>query len=177
MDEGYLPLAGGTDYYPARVGRPITDNLLDITALAGLGGVFLTEAGSGFGSGAKIGALATWRDCCRAELPESLLALAQAAREVGGWQVQNRGTVGGNLCNASPAADGTVALLALGGIVELICKKSVSGQVQSRYLKVDEFVLGNRLTALSQGELLTSVTLPARSNRAKSAFVKLGHRR
>ena len=106
-----------------------------------------------------------------------MLALPQAAKEVGGWQIQNRGTVGGNLCNASPAADGTVALLALDSTVELTSAAPATGVIEQRDLKLSDFVLGNRQTALQPGELLTAIRVPVRSPRAKSAFVKLGHRR
>ena len=100
-------LAGGTDYYAQRVGRPLTDDVLDITALAELRGV---EERDGCLS---LGALITWSDLIEAPLPPLLNALKQAAREVGGVQVQVAGTVAGNLCNASPAADGVPVLLAL----------------------------------------------------------------
>ena len=109
-----LVVAGGTDVYPARVGRPPGEGLLDLSRLASLRGV---EAGP---EAWRIGALTTWSDLARAGLPPALHALAQAAVEVGGPQVQNRGTVGGNLCNASPAADGVPVLLALDARVEAL---------------------------------------------------------
>jgi CO/xanthine dehydrogenase FAD-binding subunit len=86
-------------------------------------------------------------------------------------QIQNAGTVAGNLCNASPAADGTPVLLALGARVVL---QSARGE---RELALDEFVLGSRRTALGADELVVAVRIPARSARARSAFAKLGGRR
>ncbi|MCO5106528.1 MAG: FAD binding domain-containing protein [Burkholderiaceae bacterium] len=166
---GWTPLAGGTDFYPARVGRPVRESLLDLSRLDGLRGV--RAAAQGDAGAWRIGALTTWSDLARAPLDGALAALQQAAREVGGVQVQNQATIGGNLCNASPAADGVPALLALDARVELA---SVRGR---RVLALDEFVLGNRRTAIAPDELLTAVIVPRRSPRALSRFVKLGHRR
>ena len=129
-------LAGGTDLYPAHVGRPISQPLLDITAVAGLRGIRRDERGW------TIGATTTWTDVVRADLPPLFAALKAAAREVGGVQIQNTGTVAGNVCNASPAADGTPVLLALGAAVVL---QSARGE---RELPIGEFVLGSRRTCL-----------------------------
>jgi CO/xanthine dehydrogenase FAD-binding subunit len=119
----------------------------------------------------RIGALTTWSEVARAQLPAHLRALQQAAREVGGVQIQNTGTVGGNLCNASPAADGIPALLALGAEVELASPRG------RRRLPLASFVLGNRRTALAADELLVAVWVPLVSPAASSCFLKLGHRR
>jgi CO/xanthine dehydrogenase FAD-binding subunit len=168
---GYVPIAGGTDYYAARVAKPLRDSLLDLSALTGLRGFEQDEGGL------KIGALTTWRDCVRAQprLPAYFAALAQAAKDVGGWQVQNRATLGGNLCNASPAADGTVALLGLAASVQLA--SLLNEEITLREIPVGDFVMGNRKTALAANELLVSIRLPAHSAKAKSVFLKLGHRK
>jgi CO/xanthine dehydrogenase FAD-binding subunit len=158
-------VAGGTDFHPARVGRPPEAEILDLSRLAALRGI--TADGSGW----RIGALTTWTDVARAALPPLFDALAQAALEVGGLQVQNRGTVGGNLCNASPAADGVPALLALDASVELA---SLRG---TRTLPLADFVLGPRRTALAPDELLVAIRVPRRGAAARSRFLKLGHRR
>jgi CO/xanthine dehydrogenase FAD-binding subunit len=158
-------LAGGTDFYPARVGRAIGEDVLHITALAGLRGV--REETAHF----RIGALTTWTDLAEAPLPAWFDAVKLAAREVGGVQIQNAGTVAGNLCNASPAADGIPPLLALGAEVEL---QSVAG---ARRLPLGEFVLGNRRTACRPDELVTAVLVPKWGDRARSTFLKLGARR
>ena len=73
----------------------------------------------------RIGGLTTWTEIIRAPLPRCFDALKSAAREVGSVQIQNRGTVAGNLCNASPAADGVPPLLALDANVELISQTGV----------------------------------------------------
>ena len=102
-------LAGGTDLYPAHVGRRVAAPLLDITGIAELRGMHRDDRGW------TIGATTTWSDVAGAELPPLFDALeGRPPREVGGVQIQNAGTVAGNLCNASPAADGTPVLLALG---------------------------------------------------------------
>ena len=161
----FAVLAGGTDLYPAHVGRKVAAPLLDITAIPGLRGIARDERGW------RIGATTTWTDVIRADLPPLFAALKSAAREVGGVQIQNAGTVAGNVCNASPAADGTPALLALGASVVL---QSERGE---RELPIEEFVLGSRRTARAVDELVVAVRIPARSQRARSAFAKLGGRR
>ena len=158
-------LAGGTDLYPAHVGRPIARPLLDLSRVAGLRGIVKGDEGW------SIGATTTWTDVIRADLPPLFGALKAAAREVGGVQIQNTGTVAGNVCNASPAADGMPVLLALGTTVEL---RSALG---SRRLPLVDFVLGSRRTARRGDELVTALHVPARSARARSVFSKLGGRR
>src|ERR1700704_3379693 len=106
-------LAGGTDFYPARVGRAIDEDVLDITAIASLRGI---SAGA---EGWRLGATTTWSELLDADLPPLFDGLKQAAREVGGRQIQNAGTLAGNLCNASPAADGVPCLLALDADIEI----------------------------------------------------------
>jgi CO/xanthine dehydrogenase FAD-binding subunit len=158
-------LAGGTDFYPARVGQPLDDDVLDITAVAGLREI--ADQGDRW----TIGALLTWTDLLRADLPACFDGLKAAAREVGGVQVQNAGTIVGNVCNASPAADGVPVLMALGGAVELA---SMAGR---RSLPIDEFIVGNRTTRRRPDELVTGISIPKPGPDAASAFVKLGARR
>ncbi len=158
-------LAGGTDYFPARVGRPLDDDVLDITALPGLRRIEETE------DGWRIPALATWTDHVETRLPPWFDGLKAAAREIGGVQIQNAGTICGNLCNASPAADGIPNLLALDAAVEL------AGAAGARTLTVAEFVLGNRATARRPDELVLAIRLPRPRAGARAVFLKLGARR
>ena len=160
-----LPLAGGTDVYPAHVGRALPAPLIDLTRIRTLRGIRAEPDGWWFG------ATTTWAEVLRAELPACFDALKQAAREIGGEQIQNTGTLGGNLCNASPAADGTPVWLALDAQVVL---QSASG---ARRLAVADFALGNRRTARAPNELLTGIVVPHRSAQARSVFTKLGSRR
>ncbi|HEX7435435.1 MAG TPA: FAD binding domain-containing protein [Caldimonas sp.] len=162
---GCRVLAGGTDLYPAHVGRPLTRPLVDITGIEGLRGIRRNP------SGWSIGAATTWTDVLRAELPPLFDALKRAAREIGGVQIQNAGTVAGNLCNASPAADGTPVLIALEAEVVL---RSGEGE---RRVGAADFVLGSRRTACAPHELVVAIEVPARSARARSVFLKLGGRR
>ena len=157
-------LAGGTDFYAARSGQAITEPVLDITAIAQL------RAISDEGVQWRIGATASWSDVLQATLPAQFGGLQAAAREIGGVQVQNTGTVAGNICNASPAADGIPALMALDAQIE------VSSLAGTRSVPLSGFVLGARKTALLANELVTGV-LVAKRAAARSSFLKLGHRR
>jgi len=158
-------LAGGTDFYPALGSKPLRQDVLDINGLDDLRGISTTD------SHMLIGARTTWTDILRAELPSSFDGLKQAAREVGSVQIQYCGTVAGNLCNASPAADGVPPLLTLDAEVEL---RSMRG---CRALPLSDFILGNRKTALAQDELLTGIRIPKPATNGASAFLKLGARR
>ncbi|MEQ1805012.1 MAG: FAD binding domain-containing protein [Burkholderiaceae bacterium] len=158
-------LAGGTDLYPACVGRGVDAPLLDLSRIQALRGIRREAQGWWFG------ATTTWADVQRAPMPPLFDALRQAAREIGGEQIQNTGTLGGNLCNASPAADGTPVWMALDALVVL---QSTHGE---RRLPVVDFVLGNRRTARAPNELLTGIFVPQRSAQARSVFAKLGSRR
>ncbi len=158
-------IAGGTDYYPARVGKPLDENILDVTALRELGRIEDTHATY------RIGALLTWSDVLRADLPPWFGALKQAAREVGGVQVQNAGTIAGNLCNASPAADGVPVLMSFDASVELA---SVDGE---RSMPLAEFITGNRVTGRAVNEMVTAISIPKPSGPARSTFLKLGARK
>jgi len=158
-------LAGGTDFYPARVGKPLDDDVLDITAIEALRGIERRDGGW------RIGALATWTDLLRAGLPPAFDGLKSGAREVGGMQIQNAGTIVGNICNASPAADGVPGLLTLDASVELA---SAAG---SRSVPLAEFITGNRQTVRGADELVTGIVIPEPGAGAQSAFLKLGARR
>ena len=161
----HVVLAGGTDFYPARVGRAIDEDVLDITAIASLRGI------SASAEGWRLGATTTWSELLDADLPPLFDGLKQAAREVGGRQIQNAGTLAGNLCNASPAADGVPPLLALDAEVEL------AGPAGVRRLPLAAFITGNRRTALVPGELMVALHVRKPAHEARSAFLKLGARR
>ena len=159
-------LAGGTDFYPARVGRPLDDAVLDITALEGLRAI---EEHAGHW---RIPALATWTDLIDAPLPPWFDGLKLAAREIGGRQVQNAGTLCGNLCNASPAADGVPVLLSLDAEVELASSE------RRETMPLGDFLHGNRETARARDQLMLAVRVPKpRAGRAGAHFLKLGARR
>jgi CO/xanthine dehydrogenase FAD-binding subunit len=159
---GWRVLAGGTDLYPG-AGSRLVGRVLDVTAVAGFSGITRDQ-------GVRIGAATPWTTIARADLPPALRALQHAAVQVGGRQVQNAGTIGGNLCNASPAADGVPPLMALGAEVELISGAGL------RRVHLAEFILGPRRTALRQDEVLAAVVIPDCGLSGKSAFLKLGAR-
>jgi CO/xanthine dehydrogenase FAD-binding subunit len=158
-------LAGGTDVYPAQVGRPFVGSVVDIAGLAELRGLEVIDRAW------RFGALTRWADVAAADLPPRFDGLRAAAREVGGIQVQNAGTIGGNLCTASPAADGVPNLLALDASVELASPSA------RRVLPIEDFLTGYRATALGGDELLTAVLVPRGGEDARAAFLKLGLRR
>ncbi len=158
-------LAGGTDFYPSQGARPIRDDVIDINGLDELRGISQTPTHIAFS------ARATWTDVIRNDLPPAFDALKLAAREVGSVQIQNTGTIAGNLCNASPAADGVPPLMILDAEVEV---RSSGG---TRHLPLDRFIRGNRATALAPGEMVTAVRVPKSATAGTSGFFKLGARR
>jgi CO/xanthine dehydrogenase FAD-binding subunit len=158
-------LSGGTDFYPALGDRVVRGAVMDVSALSELRGV------STSGNQIRIGGLTTWSEIIRTPLPRCFDALKGAAREVGSVQIQNRGTVAGNLCNASPAADGVPPLLALDAEVELVSQAGV------RRLPLFDFITGNRKTQRKADELLSAVIVPRGIDDAASTFAKLGARR
>ncbi len=157
-------LAGCTDFYPALGERAPFEPVVDISAVDELRGI-RQEADCW-----QIGALTTWTDIVRADLPPAFDALKLAAREIGSIQIQNRATIAGNLCNASPAADGVPPLLILDAEIQ-VC--SVSGR---RRLALSDFIDGYRSTVLAPGELVTSIIVPKSKVAGGSAFLKLGTR-
>ena len=161
----HVVLAGGTDFYPARVGRTIDEDILDISAIAALQGISATAEGW------RLGATTSWSELIEADLPPLFDGLKQAAREIGGRQIQNAGTLAGNLCNASPAADGVPGLLALEAEVEL------ASRTATRRMPLDRFITGVRRTALAPDELVVAIHIPKPAREARSAFLKLGARR
>lgn len=160
---GVRALAGGTDLYPG-AGAALSGAILDLSGLSDLCGI--TSGPDGL----RIGAATTWTDIAEAALPPGLRALQQAALQVGGRQIQNAGTIGGNLCNASPAADGVPPLLAVDAEVELASPRGI------RRLPIGAFLTGPRRTARAPDELLVAIHIPAESTTGQSAFLKLGAR-
>lgn len=169
-DGGLEVVAGATDVYPARAtamaeGRPTRRGLLDVTGLADLKGI--VDAGTHW----RMGALTTWREIIAAPLPPLFDGLKAAAREIGGVQIQTRGTIGGNICTASPAGDSIPCLMALDAEVEL----AIAGDQRVR-VPIGEFQTGYRATeAQARGALVIAVLLPKRAGRGH--FLKLGARR
>jgi CO/xanthine dehydrogenase FAD-binding subunit len=163
-NEGQI-LSGGTDFFPALGDRPALNRVIDISGLTEIKGIAI-EADH-----IRIGGLTTWSQLVATPLPRCFDGLKSAAREIGGIQIQNRGTVGGNLCNASPAADSVPPLLALDAEVELV------SAVGTRRVSLADFIVGNRKTVRRPDEILANVIVPRTVDDAASAFLKLAARR
>ena len=159
-----LVLAGGTDVYPAHVGRQIKTDIVDVSGIAELRGV--SETASHW----RIGGATTWSEIVHSSLPPAFDALKAAGREVGSIQIQNRATIAGNLCNASPAADGVPPMLILDAEVELVSSTGI------RRMPLAAFITGYRQTARRADEILSAVIVPKPLS-GSSAFLKLGARR
>src|SRR4051812_36524019 len=143
---GATVLAGGTDLMVGvNAGRVRPDDVVAIGRLPELRGW------RHHGDHVVLGAGVTYTELLDGPIP----LLAQAARSVGSPQIRNAGTIGGNLGTASPAGDGVVALVALGGSVRL---RSVDGE---RDVDLASFVTGPRRTARRPDELIVSVRVPA----------------
>jgi xanthine dehydrogenase small subunit len=164
-DEGPLvPLAGCTDLYVSlNFGTLTPTRFLNLWKLDALRGI---EAR---GAGLRIGALATYSDIITSRPIRSRLPmLAAAAREIGGVQIQNRGTIGGNVANGSPAGDTLPVLLAADAVVIL---RSAAG---SRRVPMTSFYTGYRQTAARPDELIVGFEIPKVAGR--QWFRKVGTR-
>ncbi len=159
-------LCGGTDFYTALGTRLPQGTIIDLTRVRELDGITKSP------SEIRIGACTSWTKLVATPLPHAFDGLKAAAREVGSIQIQNRATIGGNLCNASPAADGVPPLLALDAQVELVSSRS------TRRLPLSDFIQGNRRTALRPDEILACVLVPRQRalDTEVSTFAKLGSR-
>jgi xanthine dehydrogenase iron-sulfur cluster and FAD-binding subunit A len=160
-------VAGGTDVIVelSRGIRP-TSTLIDVTAIPGLRHVALTDGRI------SLGALTTHNDVVASPLcRQRALPLAQACCEVGAPQIRTRGTIAGNLITASPANDTITPLVALDAEIVLA---SARGE---RKLRLGDFYLGVRRTAIARGELLREICFPAMLENQRGRFVKLGLRR
>jgi CO/xanthine dehydrogenase FAD-binding subunit len=163
----WRPLAGGTDLMvPFAAGRLPDFNFLNLDALDELRGIELTD------ENLTLGALTTyseirWHEGIRAHFPN----LVQSAWVTGAAAIQNRGTLGGNIVNASPAADTPPSLLAYGAEVEA---RSISG---ARWIPYEAFHLGYKRTALASGELLTRIRLKRSAPGAFHFYRKVGTRK
>jgi CO/xanthine dehydrogenase FAD-binding subunit len=163
----WKPFAGGTDLMVLlEAGRLDHRNYVNIRQLAELRGIEVNN------DHVTLGALTTYTDVqthpvLRSEFP----MLCQAAGETGGLAIQNRGTLGGNIVNASPAADSPPALLAYDAEVELV---STQG---SRWLPYQGFHTGYKQMLIRPDELLTRIRLPRNTTGATHYYRKVGTRK
>lgn len=159
-------LAGGTDVIPKmRHGGFPVDLLVDLAGLDDLR--FIREEGCSV----VVGALATHMDMIHsALLQQKALVLVQAASMVGAYQTQNRGTLGGNIANASPAGDTLPALLALNASVTLI------SQDGERTVSLQQFLLGPGKTGILLTELIKQISFAGLPVGARCGYEKMGKR-
>ncbi|MGC1488330.1 MAG: FAD binding domain-containing protein [Albidovulum sp.] len=157
-------LAGGTDFFPTLGKRQPPARVLDLSGIAELARIERQA------DGWRIGAAVTWAGLIATPLPAVFDGLKEVARQVGSVQIQNTATLAGNICNASPAADGVPMLLALGARVEVASAKG------RRALDLRDFITGVRKTALAGDEIVTALLIPDHEGRARTAFEKLGSR-
>ncbi len=158
-------LAGGTDLMLAvRAGRAF-ETLINVSRIEALQEIALVDGQLSIGAGVTVARLLR-----SAEVRQAAPLLWQAADRFASPLVRSRATVGGNLCNASPAADLALALLASDAEVTLASRGG------PRTLSVEEFILGPGKTALSPGEALLGVRVPARGRERFCRFEKSGSR-
>ena len=161
-------LAGGTDLLvELKRGLRHPAHVIDVKEVPELDCLEKTTGGE-----LRLGPLMTLQSLSSADaLQGGWNLLAQAASKVGSWQVRNRGTLGGNICHASPSGDTLPALLCLGARVKMINSRG------ERSMGIEEFFLGPGETALKSGELLTEVVLPPIPAGAKGVYKKFSLRR
>jgi len=161
-------LLGGTDLLPQmRSGRKSPETLIDLKRIAEL-----HEIRENADGGLSIGAAVPLADV---ETHPLVLAryplLAECARTVGAWPLRQRATLAGNVCNASPAADTAVALLALDAVVNVA---STSGRLA---MAISELFLGPGQTALMPGDLVTQIVLPGAAAGFRGSYQRLSRRK
>lgn len=159
-------LAGGTDLLVL-----LKDGKLKAETVMSLGGVRELNFIRSEGGGVTLGALASHRDVALSPLMQQRYPdLVEACSQVGAVQIQNLGTVGGNICNASPAADAAPPLLSMDALLTLA---STRGE---RRVSINEFFLGPRQTVLEPDEILKEISLPQAAGRRGATYLKLGRR-
>src|SRR6185369_12003338 len=166
-DAPVKPVAGGTDLMVSLTGElaPPPASVVDLWAIEALRGIAID------GDALTLGALTTYTDVRRSALcREHVPALVEAAATIGAAQIQNRGTLGGNIANASPAGDTLPVLLALDA--EMV----VGGQRGERTVPASDFWVAYRRTALAPDELILRIRIPVRGGR-ETRFRKVGTRR
>ena len=165
VGESVRPVAGGTDLIARRGRVPSPDEcLVDLSGVGELRGITLSTDTLVVGAMETMTAVAT-----NAEVWHYAACLAEAAASVGSWQIRNRATLGGNLANASPAADTPPALAALDAIVEVV---SSGG---SQEFSIPEVLGKPNANALRPDQIIAAFHIPVRPGRV-SAFGKVGSR-
>lgn len=160
-------MAGGTDLLiQIKKGKKRPEFVIDLKGIKEMDGILLD------GDSIIIGALTPIRTIeCSPIIKENIPLLAQGAEKLGSIQVRNKATIGGNLCNASPAADTASPLLALDA------KAVIHGSLGSKEVDIKDFFCGPGLTILNDGEILRHLVIPKGSNFQGFIYYKLSTRR
>jgi CO/xanthine dehydrogenase FAD-binding subunit len=166
-DDQWQPFAGGTDLMVLlEAGKLPHKNYVNIWPLKELRGIEVTDAH------VTLGALTTYTEVQEHEILQAEFPmLCQAAKETGGIAIQNRGTLGGNIINASPAADSPPALLAYDAELEFVSQKG------SRRILYNNFHTGYKQMDLKPGELLRAIRLPRATQTLTHYYRKVGTRK
>ena len=155
--------AGGTDLLiQVRAGAKSPSAFVDVKGIPELVGIVVTDREVRIGAAASAAAICE-HDVVRREWP----GLVEAVHLIGSTQIQGRGTLGGNLCNASPAADGTCSLI----VNRAVC--TIAGPRGEREVPAEQFCTGPGRTVLEKGELLVAVRLPRPALRTSDAYLRL----
>lgn len=169
LKEGYRIIAGGTDLVPAArrggVSLPNHTHIIDISSIKELDYIVKDDGMIRIGAVTRVSEIGV-----STVVKEHVPIVADAASQLGSLQVRNLGTIGGNLCNASPAADTAPPLLVLDAKVNV---RGIDGQ---RLVPVTELFTGPGKTILAPGEILAEIQIPTTEATAGSCFIKLGRR-
>jgi len=165
--ESVKPIAGGTDLLPLMRDRAIAvEDIVDIQELHELKGITVEDGAL------RIGALTTLTEVLESPLvAEKAPVLREAVGHIGSVQTRNQGTLAGNLCNASPAADSAPALMVLGA------QARVSSAKGDRKVPVEKLFAGPKMNSLGKHELVTEILIPRLLPGSGAAFEKLGRRK
>ena len=164
-------LAGGTDLVVTmRSGKGPEGSIIDLSKIRELSGI------EKLGDTVRIGSMTTFTEIADSELlKDAAKMLCEAAAAVGSPQIRNRGTIGGNICNASAAADGIAPLLCLGTEVELQ-SVAVDGVVNTLILPLESFLVDSGKTAIKENEIVTGILFKQPLPDVISSFRKIGRR-
>jgi carbon-monoxide dehydrogenase medium subunit len=163
--KGARPLAGGHSLIPAmKIRLASAKALVDLAGIKGLSGI------RSRGKSLEIGATTTHADVAASALiRKSCPVLAETAGQIGDFQVRNRGTIGGSIAHADPAADLPTVLIALGATIQ------AKGPRGARKIPAEKFFVDLFTTALRPGEIVTSIVVPAFGKGTGGAYVKHPH--
>ncbi len=155
-------LAGGTDLMVRMKGRFVEPDLLvDIKHISAMQSI--KKSATGFRIGAAVSAAEMGENT---SLKKTWPGVVESANLIGSDQIQNRCTIAGNLCNASPAADAVPALIAAGA------KVNVVGAQRRRTVAVERIITGPGTTSLRKGEVVEAITLPKRPPKSSDAYLR-----